>query len=203
MKHIIKDGSNENLFILLHGTGGDAESLFPILRYLDPEATGVGIQGEVVESGMNRYFARNSDGSFDLASLAEATTRLYQTIEELRTRNDLKDKRVILAGYSNGANIIQSLLKDHSTDYRLALIFHPSLTRGDESYRQQKDMKVLITSGANDPYITEEAFLQVERSLKDAGIPTEVFSHDKGHSLIPAELDKARDLVRALSDRDQ
>lgn len=198
MKHVKKDGTNQNLYILLHGTGGDAESLFPLLNVLDPEATGIGIQGEVKEGGMNRFFARNPDGSFDLESLGEATKKLYETIEDLRSRYGLKDKRVILLGYSNGANIIQSVLKDYETDYRLALIFHPALVKPEVPFKPQGDLTAFVTSGQNDPYISQEGFARIETTLTDAGIPFESFTHEKGHSLIQEELVKARELIQAL-----
>lgn len=199
MKYIIKDGTNNNLFILLHGTGGDAESLLPLMKLLDPDATAVGIQGEVVEMGMNRYFARHSDGSFDLESLKGATEKLYQTIEEVRKENGLQDKRVIVAGYSNGANILQNLLKEYETDYDLGLIFHPAPTSVEKPFKNQVNLKALITSGSNDPYISPDQFVSLEKQLKEAGIPTELVTHDSGHSLIPLELDKAREMVEALT----
>ncbi len=203
MKYIKIDGTNDNLFILLHGTGGDAESLFPLMKSLDPEATAVGIQGEVVEMGMNRYFARHADGSFDLDSLKEATDKLYRTIEELRTGHGLKDKRVIAAGYSNGANILQNLLKEYETDYDLALIFHPGPTRTHQPFLEQPKLKALITSGSNDPYITPDEFQSLKAQLEAAGIPAAEVVHDRGHSLIPVELDKAREMIEALGEEDQ
>lgn len=202
MKYIIKDGNNENLFILLHGTGGDAQSLFPLMNVLDPEAAAVGIQGDVVEMGMNRYFARRPDGSFDLESLAKATGTLYQTIENIRTAHGLRDRRVIVAGYSNGANILQNLLKEYETDYVLALIFHPAPTRPELPFKQQQAMQALITSGSNDPYITPAQFQRLKAQLTGAGIHAEEVTHDSGHSLIPVELEKAREMIEALTQGD-
>lgn len=199
MKTIQKDGSNNNLFILLHGTGGDAESLFPLMKFLDPEATAVGIQGEVVEMGMNRYFARHADGSFDLESLAEATEKLHQTIETVKIEQNIQYKRVIVAGYSNGANILQNLLKEYETGYDLALIFHPAPTHPELPFKKQKGMRALITSGTNDPYITLEQFRSLAAQLTEAGIPTEEVTHDRGHALVPMELEKARQMIEELT----
>ena len=198
MHHNHQAGQNKNVFILLHGTGGDAKSLFDLATYIDPDATLIGIEGEVTEQGMKRYFARYSDGSFDLESLAAATAKLQETIADLLARYTTEDRRVILLGYSNGANIAVNLLKEYETDYDLALLLHPSPGRSRVLFKKQAKLRALITSGANDPYISEEEFAVLEDMMKAADIPVETLTHSQGHQLTQGELQYAKRLVAEL-----
>lgn len=198
MHYIHRAGSNRNLMILLHGTGGDAGSLFELAGYIDPEASLIGIEGNISERGLKRYFARYADGSFDLDSLAEETATLKQTIDSLRTKYGSEDSRIILLGYSNGANIAVNLLREYETDYDLALLLHPSAGRAEVPFRKQDKLRVLITSGMNDPFIHEDEFLALEALMMDAGIHTQTFVHSQGHSLTQAELHHAQRAVREL-----
>ncbi len=199
MNHIHQAGRNKNVFILLHGTGGNAESLLDIASFLDPDATLIGIEGDVLEQGMRRYFARYRDGSFDLESLAEATAGLQDTITDLLDRYAPEDKRVILMGYSNGANIAVNLFKEYETDYDLAVLLHPSAGRSNFPFKTQARLRALITSGANDPYICEEEFSTLERMMKEAGIAVESLTHGQGHSLTQSELLLAKRMITELS----
>lgn len=191
MIHIIKEGTNNNVIILLHGTGGNETDLFPIASFIDPQATLVGIRGNVDERGMLRYFARNNDGSFDLRSLAKETYALNQSIEDIIANNKLLDKKLIVLGYSNGANIMQSMMKEFDLPFDAIYLLHPSAVRADEPYQKQK-AKVFISSGDNDPYISKEAYEDILSKLKEASIEVSDFRHQQGHALTQEELEKIK-----------
>lgn len=197
MKHIRKEGSNNKLIILLHGTGGDSASMLGLADAVDPEAHVLGIDGDVFENGLRRYFARYADGSFDEESLEKATEELYQTIETLREQYGLTDCRVALMGYSNGANLAVHLFKRYETDYRYGILLHPSAGLADVPFKPQPDFTVLITSGNNDPYISPDEFSRLEKSFREAGISVETVIHERGHSLTHLELDKAGQILSA------
>ncbi len=196
MRYLKNDGTNKHLIITLHGTGGSASDLFSIAQYIDPQATLVGFQGEVYERGMARYFARYSDGSFDLRSLAKATYDLKASIEELIEKYGYQDYKLTLIGYSNGANLAINYLKEFDEvplDY--ALLYHPSMVRAETAFKNQSDLKVLITSGANDPYISAELFEQLKQQFQQAQISVDSYQHQFGHQLIQEELDYSREFL--------
>ena len=162
MRHVKQDGTNNNVIITLHGTGGSATDLFQIAQYIDKDATLIGFQGEVIDQGMARYFERNNDGSFNLRSLAEATQSYFKEFED--------------------------------TPINLALLYHPSVTKADERFKAQKDLRVLVTSGANDPYISSEQFETLTKQLEAANIEVISFHHQYGHQLIQDELVKSKEI---------
>lgn len=187
MRTITKQGTNNHLIIMLHGTGGSADSLFSIGEIIDPMATYIGIEGEVLENGMRRYFERYADGSFKLKSLAEATSKLFKTINKIILENP--DKTITLVGYSNGANIALNLLKEYEKlNINNALLYHPSVVRPEIAYQKQNDLNILITSGHNDPFIDQKDFEILAEDLKQIA-NTKTYTHEYGHQLIQEELD--------------
>ncbi|MHC5268786.1 alpha/beta hydrolase [Enterococcus sp. LJL98] len=196
MKHIQIPGKNKHVLILLHGTGGSASSLFEVGQFIDPEATMIGFQGEVEEQGMARYFARYHDGTFDLRSLASATYDFQDTLKKVIKQYQLENHEITVIGYSNGANLALNVLKEfEQAPFHRAFLFHPSPVRPTIPLKAQKDLQVLLTSGANDPYISEAQFRTLKQAFSDAGIAVEVLHHAYGHQLIQEELDRAKALV--------
>lgn len=195
MKYIVKKGDGERVIFLLHGTGGDAENLLELGSYLDEKATLVGLEGRVNENGLTRFFARNEDGTFDLTSLSKETIILKEKIDQILKENNLLDNSIVLLGYSNGANILQNLLKEYSLSAQSVLLFHPSSVRPSVPFMKQPQTEVLITYGAQDPYTSKEEFDFLSKKLQDAKINVTSFDHEYGHQLIQEELITAKKVM--------
>ncbi len=183
-------GSNKHLIISLHGTGGDGESLFSLSRMLDSKANLVGIEGDVLENGNRRYFKRYPNGVFQLRSLAKESHHLHKTLRVII--EDYEGFDITLIAYSNGANIFLNILKEFD-DLKIdhVILYHPSKVRPEVKYRKQ-DFKMLITYGAEDPYLKEEDFETLENDLRKASVNVSTFKHDYGHQLIEEELEESR-----------
>lgn len=201
MKHVTQIGSNQYTYITLHGTGGSASDLFGLVDYIDPDASKIGFQGEVNENGMSRYFARYPDGSFDLDSLSKATSDLHITVNEIIDKYKLENHTLTILGYSNGANLAKNLMKEYrNLDINNIILFHPSPITPNKVFKEQKNLKVLMTSGQNDPYITRNQFNELENKMNDAKIHVETFTHNQGHQLIQEELDFAKEFLINLAE---
>lgn len=193
MIHLKLDGTNNNVIFLLHGTGGNEQDLMPIAKYLDPHATLIGIRGNHEEGGMLRYFLRNDDGSFDERSLMAETYTLKNEIDQLIERYALADKSLYILGYSNGANIMQSMMKEFELPFKGYFLLHPAKTRFNEPFKPQRGY-VMISSGENDPYISQETFQGIVTDLQSSVENVNPFVHQHGHALTQDELDLAKKL---------
>lgn len=131
MIHLYKKGTSENTLLLLHGTGGDENDLLEIGNLIDSEANILSVRGNVVESGMNRYFKRLRPGVFDLDDLEKRTVELYEFINEASKKYEFDRNKVIAVGYSNGANIAASMLFSIENAIKGAILLRPMVPRRD------------------------------------------------------------------------
>lgn len=146
---------------------------------------------------MARFFKRNPNGSFDLRSLAEATYDLKDTISEIIEKNNFSEHKISLLGYSNGANLIVNYLKEIDNapvDY--VHLYHPSPGRIELEFKPQNNLKVLMTSGKNDPFISEVEFETLKNQLIDKQIDFVTYTHNNGHTLLQEELEASKNLIK-------
>lgn len=184
MIYTIKENTSKRSIVLLHGSGGDEYDLMEIGQLIDPDATLIGIRGDVQEHGMNRYFKKNIDGTFDEANLKEETEKLYQQIKSLHHSNDF----ITVLGYSNGANIAQNILKENDPGYDLVLLLHPSLVRAEVSFKRLNHTNVFLSTGMQDPYLPLVQFEYLKDQLQQADIPYETYLSQQGHQITKEEL---------------
>lgn len=181
-------GTNNNTLILLHGTGGNSSEMIEFGKQLDPNATLIGIDGNEQEMGMSRYFTRLNDGSFNVKNLNSNTHILYQTITNLVSNLNLEHNNIILIGYSNGANIIQNLLKHYSFSNHQIFLLHPSLTNPLLPFKPQPNSSVWLSYGSHDNYIDKASFETIIKQMQLADIDVKPFYHLNGHHITLEEI---------------
>ncbi|MDF2439281.1 MAG: glyoxalase family protein, partial [Abditibacteriota bacterium] len=103
-------GQSPLTLLLLHGTGGNEDSLLELGRTLLPAATLLSPRGQVSEGGMPRFFRRLAEGVFDIEDLKRRTHELADFVTAAVDAYRLDASRVVAVGYSNGANIAASTL---------------------------------------------------------------------------------------------
>jgi phospholipase/carboxylesterase len=181
--HIAEGPEGGQLALLLHGTGGDETQFLELARALLPDARRVAPRGDVSEGGAARFFRRRAMGVYDMADLARATDKMAGFVEA-----HAKDAtEVIGLGYSNGANILASVLFARPDLFDRAVLMHPLIpwTPDPAPVRAQ----VLITAGVRDEITPATATEALEAWFHDQGTPVQTFWHEGGHSIPRAELD--------------
>lgn len=68
--------------LLLHGTGGDEDSLLSLRDALAPGAAALSPRGKVLENGMPRFFRRLAEGVLDEADLRLRTAELADFVDD-------------------------------------------------------------------------------------------------------------------------
>lgn len=192
MQSVFIKGTNSSLLVMLHGTGGDEKSLLEVAKFIDQNASVLGVKGNVSESGLNRFFKRLGPGIFDLDNLIEETKNLYNYILSFILENDFKVENVIIIGYSNGANILGSMLYHYGKIAKAVILMHPMIPIKNYSVKNQDEGKILITSGINDPLVSNSETNQLVKILKDANGEVTHLSFKEGHSLSLTELYEIR-----------
>ncbi|MFA5542605.1 MAG: alpha/beta hydrolase [Bacilli bacterium] len=183
-------GNNSSTIILFHGTGGDINDLIPVAKFIDPDSNIISIKGEVVENGMNRYFKRFPNGSFDYKDLSIRTKTINDFIIKLKKDLDLSDN-ITAIGYSNGANLISSLLLNDSDVFKNAVLLHPTVIK--EKDVNLKGINIYITYGDNDPICSLTGSLSLIEMYINKGANVDSLRTNKGHRVSEEELIKVKE----------
>ncbi|MCI0481413.1 MAG: alpha/beta hydrolase [Candidatus Dadabacteria bacterium] len=189
------DISIDDTLLLLHGTGGDEESLVPIAGGILPGAGILSLRGKVLENGMPRFFRRFSEGVFDLEDLRLRTAELTEFIIRASEIYSLDRDKLTAVGYSNGANIAASILLTYAGVIPNAVLFHPMVPFIPVSLPDLSGTDVLITAGTNDPIVSPEGTEDLAGLLKKAGARVEVFWQGNGHNLTRDEINAAKSFL--------
>lgn len=149
--------------IMLHGTGGNENSLLPLAQRLDPTANYLAPRGNVLEHGMPRFFRRLAEGVFDMQDLHARTLSLADWFIAARETYQFDLQTVTVIGYSNGANVAAAMmllrpdLVSQGLLANLALL-RPMLPLKPETDPDLSGARVLVSAGRSDritPYLGE------------------------------------------------
>ncbi|WKA49369.1 alpha/beta hydrolase [Planococcus liqunii] len=194
MEHIFKKGSNPEkpVLLLLHGTGGNEQSLLSLAPMVDAEASVLSIRGNVLEHGMPRFFRRLSEGVFDEEDLVFRTNELNRFLDEASAKYEFSRNHIVAIGYSNGANIAASLLYHFSDALNGAILHHPMVPRRGIELQDLAGKQVFIAAGTNDPITPVKEAEELHASLESANASVEVHWENNGHQLTGSEVEAAR-----------
>jgi len=176
-------------FFLFHGTGGDEHQFTDLAAELKPGARRIGVRGDVSEGGALRYFKRVGEGRYDMADLARATTKLASFVGASKGAA----KEVLGLGYSNGANILASVLFEAPEQFDAAVLMHPLIPFTPKPQPGLKGKRVIITAGRRDPIAPVHSAELLAAYFKEQGAETTVFWHEGGHEIRREELLAVRD----------
>ena len=174
------------MIFAFHGTGGDEHQFFGMIEQMRPEAGIVSPRGDVSEHGANRFFRRTGEGIYDMDDLAARTRAMARFIRAHRDQH--AEAPVYAIGYSNGANILASVLMLEPELVTRAALMHPLIPWEPEDVPGLETLRVLITAGRRDPIcplpLTERLIAWFERQ----GSTVETAMHEGGHEVRPEEL---------------
>lgn len=183
-------GAGAPLLLLFHGTGGDENQFFDLGGQLLPGARLIGVRGDVSERGMLRYFKRTGEGVYDMDDLAARTRKLAGFIAAQREANE--PGAVYGLGYSNGANILASVLFSAPELLDGAILLHPLIPFEPAPQPGLAGKRVLITAGRRDPIAPVPVTEALADWLSGQGAAVEMLWHGGGHELSREELAAAR-----------
>lgn len=174
------DASGETI-VLLHGSGGDENSLVDLASRIAPRATLLGIRGRVTQEGRTRWYKRISPVSFDqddIRAEAEAFAS-FLTVTAEEHRIDLE--RTLFLGYSNGANLIAAAALLHPGLIHRAALLRPMPVLDEPPLASLSGSRMLMVAGETD--LTYAPFAPaLEKLLRNCGasVDARVIAADHG-----------------------
>ncbi|MBX3579667.1 MAG: alpha/beta hydrolase [Rhizobiaceae bacterium] len=191
----LKGKAGKPLVFTFHGTGANENQLLPIVEGVLPGAPVVSPRGDVSENGAARFFRRTAEGVYDMDDLARRTEAMAAFV---RAHRDAGRKTVGI-GYSNGANILASVVFADPSLFDAAVLMHPLIPFQPKVQGRLDGKRILITAGRYDPICPPHLTARLEAHLRAVGADVIVDWHDGGHEIRPQEIEAAK---RALAEFD-
>jgi phospholipase/carboxylesterase len=91
-------------------------------------------------------------------------------------------------GYSNGANILASVLFARPGLFDAAVLMHPLIPFAPEDSGRLDGVRVLVTAGRRDPICPPHLTEALVALLEERGAAVELFWHDGGHEVSQSEI---------------
>lgn len=182
--HVFQPGSSSRTLLLLHGTGADEHDLLPLGRALDSSANLLSPRGLWVENGMNRFFERYPDGSFNEASVRQAVAELAEFLAAAAEEYGLAADDIWAVGFSNGANTAAAMLVDYPQKLAGAALF--GTTRPYRELPAGIDLagkRIWIANGRFDSYAPEAITAEWVAQLRQFGASVSWLVHEGGHQI--------------------
>ncbi len=183
------------ILFVFHGTGGDENQFFDFGCCLLPNATVVSPRGDISEHGAARFFRRKAEGVYDCEDLARATNRMSGFVKA--NREKYQAGPVIGLGFSNGANILASMLIYEPGLFDAAVLMHPLIPFEPEARGQNASGRVLITAGEQDRIAPSETTMSLAAYLKRSGDEVSLEWHEGGHEIRSNEIEAVKEFVAA------
>lgn len=194
--HRYEAGTGPLTLLLLHGTGGDEQSLLPIGRNLAPQANLLSPRGKVLEDTLTRFFRRLSEGVFDEADVIFRAGELADFVRRAADEYRFDPGRVVAVGYSNGANIAASLLLLAPNLLAGAVLLRPMVPLVPDVSPDLKGVRVYIAAGREDAVTPPEQAEALASLLRGCGADVTTKWQDAGHKLKRQEFDEVRAWLR-------
>lgn len=185
------------LLFVFHGTGGDENQFFDFGRQLLPDAGVISPRGDVIEYGASRFFRRTGEGVYDMDDLALRTDAMADFIRARKI--EARPSKVIGLGYSNGANILASVMLNHPGLFNEAVLMHPLIPWQPPAQPGLAGKRVLITAGQRDPICPPMQTQALADYLISQGAETELAWHPGGHEIQQSEVEAVQHFIRGAA----
>lgn len=183
------------LVFTFHGTGGDENQFHGFTEQVLPHATIVSPRGDVSEGGALRYFRRTGEGVYDMADLGLRTGQMATFLADAKAR--FPRARTIGLGYSNGANILASVMTRYPDIFDAAVLLHPLIPWEPDDHPVLAKRRVLITAGKQDPICPAPMTDRLIRYFRRQNSQVDVHWHEGGHEIDNSELVALRAFLTA------
>lgn len=181
------------IIFVFHGTGGDENQFFDFGSCLLPDATVISPRGDISEHGAARFFRRKAEGIYDCEDLARATNRMSEFV--VANKEHYGAGPVIGLGFSNGANILASILIHKPGLFETAVLMHPLIPFEPKERTEKVAGRVLITAGERDPIASVELTQTLADYFKRSGDEVSLEWHPGGHEIRSNEIEAAKQFL--------
>ncbi|PXY31054.1 alpha/beta hydrolase [Prauserella muralis] len=193
LDHRYVEGADDApVLLLLHGTGGSPADILLLGKELSPESPMIAPAGPVSEHGAARWFRRLAEGVFDTEDVLARAGQLAEFIVAARERYGLAGRRLVAAGFSNGANIAAAVALLRPDVLTEAALFSTMLAVPDPPEHDLSGTRIFLSNGRHDPMAPLASSTRLVQLLRQRSAEVTEDWHDGGHQITADGLAAAR-----------
>jgi len=181
--HVFHQGTSSRTILALHGTGADEHDLLGLARALDADASILSPRGMYLENGMNRFFERYSNGTFNEESIDTAVAELSDFIAVAIAEYDMDAGNIFGTGFSNGANTLSALLVRLPNLLVGAALFGSTVPYAHIEPVDLSGKRIWLANGDFDSYAPVDASERWVEQLRGFGADVTWLRHPGGHQI--------------------
>lgn len=181
--HVFEQGTSSRTILVLHGTGADEHNILPLAKALDPEASVLSPRGMYLEGGMNRYFERYPDGTFNEQSIDVAVAELSEFIDVAASEYGFDKGSIFATGFSNGANTASALMVRHPELLVGAALFGSTIPYAQVERVDLTGKRIWLANGDQDSYAPVQVSERWVEQLREFGADATWLRHLGGHQI--------------------
>jgi phospholipase/carboxylesterase len=195
--HVFSAGTSSRTILALHGTGGDEHNILGLAQALDPTASILSPRGMHLESGMNRFFERYADGTFNEQSIDIAVNDLAEFILAAANEYGIDSGNIFATGFSNGANTASALMIRRPERLAGAALFGSTIPFAEVAHVDLLGKKIWLANGDHDSYAPVDVSERWVDQLRDFGADVTWLRHPGGHEIVPEHVKLIADQLRS------
>ena len=181
--HVFQKGTSSRTILVMHGTGGDEHNILPLAKALDPDASVLSPRGMHLEGGMNRYFERYPDGTFNEQSIEQAVRELAEFVAAAMQEYEIDASNIFATGFSNGANTAAAIMVRHPELLLGAALFGSTIPFAHVDRVDLTGKRIWLANGDQDSYAPVEISQRWVEQLGEFGAEVTWLRHLGGHQI--------------------
>ena len=182
--------------LLLHGTGGDENTLLPLGSAIAPGAALLSPRGKILDHGMSSYFRRLPKGVIDQQDLDLRTSELLHFVTTACRTYSLQKQRLVVVGFTNGAVLAASLLLCYPEAAAGAILIRGMAPFLPEPMPDLHRKPVLLLCGLDDPIVQTDEAEELANILRSANAGLTMHWEEAGNTLAQGDVLMAFDWLR-------
>lgn len=181
--HVFQQGTSSRTILVMHGTGGDEHNILGLAKALDVNASILSPRGMYLEGGMNRYFERYADGTFNEESIDAAVQELAEFIAAAIAEYEIDASNIFATGFSNGANTAAAMLVRKPALLVGAALFGSTIPYAHVGRVDLSAKRVWLANGDQDSYAPVHVSERWVEQLVSFGADVTWLRHPGGHQI--------------------
>ncbi len=182
--------------LLLHGAGGNENTLLPLGRAIAPGAPLVSPRGNILEHGMSSFFRKLDKGVIDQEDLDFRTSELKTFVNAASDAYALTKDRLIAVGVSNGAILAASLMLRYPETTAGAILIRGMAPFLPEPMPDLRRKPILVLGGLDDPIVQTDETEDLANILRHANVDVTLHWENAGNTLAQGDVLMAFDWLR-------